>query len=1391
VLISLAAVVVLSLQEPGRLAADTKLDLVVDPVGLLTRSLHLWDPSAGFGQLQGQVQGYLFPVGPFFVLGDSLGLPMWWVQRAWMGLILAVACAGTIRLAEELGIGRRATRIVGGLAYALAPTLIILIGPLSVLALVAALAPWSVVPLVRGARAGSPMRAAARSGVAISLMGGINVGATLGVLALPALWLATRQAGPRRRALVRWWLVAVALACAWWAVPLIVQAGYVSDYLEFIERAATTTAAASATESLRGTANWLAYFIVQGKPWWQGGWLLVAAPGAILATAGLAAAGLAGLAHRRLSERRFLLLALLVGMVVTAAGYQGPLGGPFAGVAHDLLDGPLVALRSINKCQPLITLPLALGLAHGLSVLRWRSLERPLVVGLVGVVLVGAALPLLRSQVLVEGTFERLPDHWSETADWLDANAGQARSLLLPASGFPDYTWGRPTDEPLQPLARSPWAVRNQAPLGSPGSTRLLDAVEERLVSGRVSPGLAPTLARAGVGYLVVRNDLDWRRANAPSPGQVRLVLAASPGIQRVATFGPSLRPEDEGDNNTASLSLRSVEIYRVAGDGAPVTTYAAEHATVLSGGPEGLLLLADRGRLEGPVVLAGDAAPPESTALRWAVTDSLRRRHVDVGLVHGASSYTLAADERPPGGGEVQDRLPVEGVSHQTVAVTEGAVSVHASSYATALAPRPESQPMAAFDGNPDTSWRSGSVGSSVGQWVEVVLDTPRDLSQLGVRLLDPGPGAPQVTRLRVTTEQGSREVAVDDTEEVQVLPVAPGPTSLVRVTLAGVVGEDRPESLARAGLREIELPGLDLRRLLAVPDDAVERFSEPDAPLPLFAFDRAVVGPQQPLRGDEEDRLARRFHVPRAGRFELTGTVTATLDARPDDLAPDASEASEASVGERAPGPGGCGDGPTVQLDGRAVPTELDGEPAEPRPGRQVAFSACAPLSLPAGVHDLVTEAGAALVVDSVTLVGAGWDADGPRPARPVEIRSWESGQRRVEVGPGPASFLTLAESYNAGWSASFEGERLQPVRLDGWRQAWMVPEGSAGVVELVFSPERNYRLALAAGFVGLAALWLLAGRTPRRSSTLPALMMMRHTRIITGAVAAALFAVGGPLALAGAAVVAVLPWRRAPSAVAGTALAAAGALAALEPASLPGSGTGTFGGPAQLLALVGLGAAGAAAIGARPQWWSRWWVRLGAGPGQQDGGHSGPTGAEAIEPAGEPGDVVEGGPGQGHVDESVGGQDLDQGPGSKEAQVTNDLPAGSSEHTEAADLGEHGLDAGQQQEAVEPSGQVGGGQQQGAAGDEHPADLGQGQVRVDQMLDDLAEEHDVEGAGPQGQAAVVDAGLHDGDSPARRGTDPVVGPVQAHDGDGARTGGDPGGHGAVAASEVEDPQ
>ncbi|MDN5895676.1 MAG: DUF3367 domain-containing protein, partial [Nocardioides sp.] len=105
------------IQSPGQMIADTKFDLAVDPAKFLVRALHLWDPQGAFGQLQNQAYGYLWPMGPFHILGAGLDLPDWVTQRLWLAVVLCVAFVGAAPLAPALGVSRAVACRIVGLAY--------------------------------------------------------------------------------------------------------------------------------------------------------------------------------------------------------------------------------------------------------------------------------------------------------------------------------------------------------------------------------------------------------------------------------------------------------------------------------------------------------------------------------------------------------------------------------------------------------------------------------------------------------------------------------------------------------------------------------------------------------------------------------------------------------------------------------------------------------------------------------------------------------------------------------------------------------------------------------------------------------------------------------------------------------------------------------------------------------------------------------------------------------------------------------------------------------------------------------------------------------------------------------------------------------------------------
>src|SRR5438105_13724413 len=106
--LALLAYIPFLLSSPGKLSADTKQYLYLDPGRLLSRAAYVWDAHTGGGTVPHQNIGYLFPMGPYYWLMAQLGVPDWVAQRLWLGSISFAAGAGALWLLTKLGTRRSA-----------------------------------------------------------------------------------------------------------------------------------------------------------------------------------------------------------------------------------------------------------------------------------------------------------------------------------------------------------------------------------------------------------------------------------------------------------------------------------------------------------------------------------------------------------------------------------------------------------------------------------------------------------------------------------------------------------------------------------------------------------------------------------------------------------------------------------------------------------------------------------------------------------------------------------------------------------------------------------------------------------------------------------------------------------------------------------------------------------------------------------------------------------------------------------------------------------------------------------------------------------------------------------------------------------------------------------
>ncbi|HET7014102.1 MAG TPA: alpha-(1-_3)-arabinofuranosyltransferase family protein [Streptosporangiaceae bacterium] len=895
VLVWLVALIILLANDSGRIFFDTKLGVDIDPVGFYARLWHLWNPSEWFGTLQDQYIGYAVPMGPFYLIAHLLHLPVWFTERLWLATLITVGFTGIVKLAQALGIGTERSRVVAGVAYALWPTFTILIGSTSAGLLPGLLAPWAVLPLVSAARGSAPARAAARSGVAVLCMGGVNATSTLDALILPALYILITMRG---RALIKlglYWSGAVFLATSWWVVPLLLQGKYSFNFLPYVEQAATTTATMSAATFLRGSGNWTAYLNL-GQPWLSSGWVVVTSPMVIIAATVTAATGLLGIARRDLPSGVWLRWCLALSAIVALVGYPGTLGGPFHSTVDQLFNAALSPFRSVYKVEPAAAAVLALGIAHALVLRSKRRLiisdPAPRVIwhvvasAMIGLVLIGLGYPYLSAQVLNPGSFNSVPRYWDQVATYLQRHSPQAPALVAPGSAHGTFLWGTTVDEPLEALANTPWVTQGLVPYGGAGSQLLLSSVESAIASGEEVPGLAETLARSGVRYVVVRNDLNPGAVDYVSPQPVHQALLSS-GFRRVAAFGPFVTGAQTNPGATsiqyALPSYPAVEIFEArsaAGTRVPPAAAALplRRTVLVNGGPDALLQLTGQGVLgTAPAVIAGNklVAKPEL----WAVTDSLPRSDHTFGSTNLTGSYTYTRTETNPiddplggAGGPPREMLPVPAAGHQTVAVLSGAVAVTASSTGTWVSESPQIDPVNAFDGDPSTYWVEASPRTPVGQWIQITFDHQIELpSSIGIDLLVNGSLRPVADRLTVTTDSGSVTSSVRRTGKTQPLAVKPGRTKTLRITIAGSRGQ--VPGGPGAGFSDIAIPGVTVTRYSAPAEDPAGK----RAPVVAFSFHRQLPSPGSLADVAAYPPMARMFTIPGTDTFKIAASAIA----------------------------------------------------------------------------------------------------------------------------------------------------------------------------------------------------------------------------------------------------------------------------------------------------------------------------------------------------------------------------------------------------------------------------------------------------------------------------------------------------------------------------------
>lgn len=828
--LTLLAYVVAILQRPGELIAETKVDLYLDPSRFLSNVLSVWSPTVDLGHVFGaQYSGYAWPMAPWMVAGDALGLPVWLTHRLWIGTLLAVAAVGVVRLLTRLAPERGSLPVgLAGLLYAINPYTTVYIDRTSITLLTYAALPWLLLAVERGLRSPRGWRWPVVFGLILtSTGGGVNVAVTAWVLL-----------GPLAFALYMWWLrdidwralwswgwrlaLAAGVLQLWWLIPVAIQALAAPNFLPFTEQPGTIWSTTSLSESLRLMGFWTSYVGV--------GYGGVLAPFQSSATAMLyllpiviaglwAGAGglLSSVLLRRWRYAPFFFMLAVGGLVIMSVGWpEGtPLRKVVTGVYYrlDTVD----AFRTSYKAGALAALGLSVlaGLGAGTLLERVQRPRARIAAAVATAAIVAlAAWPLVTGRAVERQLAFSVPSEWHELANDLEARRDDTRAMQLPGALFGYQRWGGTVDPVLPALTERPTISRWIVPYGDLRATDLQWLVDGLVSQGRARPGqLASLLDLMSVGTVVLAADGDRARSGEVPVGDgIREVLAQALG--RPVGYGPVVdaavaagSPDEPPRTNT---------LLRIERGAPPILSVLPwRPATIVDGGAGGIGGLAAFGQLDPrrPLFLAPDveAAELRRQAVEGAnlvVSDTNRRRAYVPSKTVGARGPVLPAGEGLSVDGTMVDPW-VGFADNQTVAELRGIESVTAPS-SPQITQFPERRPFAALDGDPATAWLADRTLEQARHRITVRFGRSIDVGS--IRLLPYSDSRAVVRKVSVN----GNEFSVG--RGWNTLRLSGGPVSELTVAITEVT-EPKDANAGAGGIRELQIPGVRVTERLRPP--------------------------------------------------------------------------------------------------------------------------------------------------------------------------------------------------------------------------------------------------------------------------------------------------------------------------------------------------------------------------------------------------------------------------------------------------------------------------------------------------------------------------------------------------------------------------------------------
>ena len=918
--LGLLAYIPFLLTSPGEISADTKAYLLLDPGKFLERVPFLWDSHIDAGTVTHQNIGYLFPLGPWYWMFKTIGVPIWIAERLWFGTLLFAAGAGTLWMLRKLGL-RGPGAAVAAFTYMLSPYLLAYMGRTSVI-----LTPWCALPWLIGlmicALRERTWRAPVLFALIVTVVAGTNASSVIFVLLGPlllvpfAIWI-THETDVQNasRSLVR---IAVTTGPAqlWWLCGLFIQGKYGLPILQLTETVETVAQTSTSPEALRGLGYWYFYGKDGLAGWTESGALYTTTLVMLALSFVLPLLGLLGAVLTRWKYRAYFVTLILVGMVFAIGTYPYKDPSPVGAIIKFTTSLEVgFALRNSPRILPLVAIGLAALIASLVDALvpavlrRFHSpLNRRLALALpLGIICIAILnLPPLWTGGLVQSDLkfpETIPSYWTDAATWLDAQSSDLRVLELPGADFGAYRWGE-TQDPLTPgLIDRPWIGREITAYGTPATVDLLRALDHTL-----QEGVGETAAVAGVARLfsasdvLLRLDSQYERYRGPRPSDLWTQFGGttpSNGLGTPTTFGaPVLNTPDprqpmvdeqhiadsSGSNATPPLAAYPVDSVRSI-----VRSELTNNPTVLFGDGDGIVEAATWDQLPRERALFYAATANASSTLlsgirssqpNLVITDTNRKRAQRWGTTRENNGATETATSTPLVKDPKDTRLdlfPGETTSDQSVAwFGDDVANVRATTYGNIVAYSSEVRPSNAIDGDPRTAWTTGGFSDVLGD--RLVIDYTHPVTADHVDLLQ-SQGNRWITKATVLLD-GVPVTTVDMTDASFTSPgqrVELGGqrkfSSLgIRIDDANITGLATWLGFSNVGFREVTVPGVSAQEWIVAPSSGVDDLA-PSASNVAYLFSRLRSNPIEGFRQDTELQLRRIFHVGSDGRFTTYG--------------------------------------------------------------------------------------------------------------------------------------------------------------------------------------------------------------------------------------------------------------------------------------------------------------------------------------------------------------------------------------------------------------------------------------------------------------------------------------------------------------------------------------